>query len=160
MDVILFIHFLKLRFQHVLFIIYCFCNPFSRINCSSESTQDSHVNTIIWLNLKLGITQGSSKSLAFPNWLKICWTFLFHVSKTSTTEALWSRENSILTAILSILFPFVLTFALRRTGLLTVLVKTFHIGILHEHLELPSDVGFHLEIFIIWGLISLITFGL
>jgi len=71
------------------------------------------------------------------------------MSKTLTSEALWSGGNSVLTAIYSILLPYVLTFELRRTGLLTILVKTFHIGILHELLELPNDVGLHLGIFII-----------
>ena len=77
------------------------------------------------------------------------WTFLFHVSKTLTSETLWFGGNSILIAILSILLPSVLTFELRRTGLLMILVKTFHIGILHELLKLPSDIGLHLRIFII-----------
>ena len=65
-----------------------------------------------------------------------------------------------MTAILSILLSFALAFKLRETRLLTVLVKSFYIGILHELLELPSDLGFHLGIFIIRRLISLITFGL
>ena len=51
-----------------------------------------------------------------------------------------------MTAILSILLPFIFTFELRRTRLLTIIVKTFHIGILHELLELPSDVGLYLGI--------------
>ena len=66
-----------------------------------------------------------------------------------TSEALWSERNSVLTAILSILLSFVLAFELRRIGLLTVLIKSFRIGILQELLELPSDVGLHLGIFII-----------
>ena len=41
-----------------------------------------------------------------------------------------------------------------------VLIKSFRIGILHELLELPSDVGFHLGIFMIRRLIDLIAFGL
>ena len=82
------------------------------------------------------------------------------MSKTLTFEALWSGGNSVLTAILSILLSFVLAFKLRRTRLLTILIKSFCIDILHELLELPSDLGFHLGIFIIRRLISLITFGL
>ena len=40
-----------------------------------------------------------------------------------------------------------------------VLIKCFRISILHELLELPSDVGFHLGIFIIYRLINLVTFS-
>jgi len=160
MDVILFIHLLELGFHQVLFFIHYFHNPLSRIHCGIESTQDSLIITIIWLNLRLNITQGSSKSPAFPNRLEICWTFLLHVSKTLTSEALWFKGNSILTAILSILLSFVLNFELRRIGLLMVLFKTFHIGILHILIDLPSDVGLHLGIFIIQRLTSLISFGI
>ena len=82
------------------------------------------------------------------------------MSKTLTFEALWFGGNSELTAILNILLSYVLALEMRRTRFLTVLIKSFRIGILHELLELPSDVGFHLRIFIIRRLISLITFGL
>ena len=78
------------------------------------------------------------------------------MSKTLTSKAFWSEGNSVLTAILSLLLSSVLAFKLRRTRLLTVLIKSFRIDILHELLELPSDVGFYLGILII----SLITFGL
>ena len=160
MDVILIIHFLKLGFHQVLFFIHFFYNLLSRIYCGCEGTPYLLVITVIWLNLRLDVTQGSSKSLAFPNWLEICWTFLFHVSKTLTFKAFWSEGNSVLTTIPSILVSSVLALELWRTGLLAVLIKSFRIGILHKILELPSNVGLHLGIFIIWRLISLITFGL
>ena len=81
------------------------------------------------------------------------------MSKTLTSEALWFGGNSVLIVILSIILFSVLAFELRRTGLLMVLIKCFRISILHELLELPSDVGFHLGIFIIYRLISLVTFS-
>ena len=81
---------------------------------------------------------------------------MFHVTKVLTPKALRSYENSVLTAILSILIPFVLTLKLRRTRLPTVLVEAFSIGILHKLLELPGDVGLHLGIFIIRRLICLL----
>ena len=107
---------------------------FSNLNFT-KSSSSSTASTIP----SVGSTM-SSKSLAFPNRLEICQTFLFHVSNTLTSEALCFGGNSILTTILSILLPSVLTFELRRTRLVTIPVKTFHIGILHEFLELPSDV--------------------
>ena len=82
------------------------------------------------------------------------------MSKILTSKAFWFGRNSVLTTIFSILLPSVLTFELRRIGLLTVLVESFCIGILHKLLELPSDVGLHLGIFIIRRLICLIAFGL
>ena len=71
------------------------------------------------------------------------------MTEALTPKALGSYGNSVLTAIPSILLPFVLTLKLRRTGLPTVLVEALPIGILHELLELPSDVGLHLRIFIV-----------
>ena len=84
---------------------------------------------------------------------------MFYVSKTLTSEALWFGGNGVLIVILSIILFSVLAFELTRTGLLMVLIKCFRISILHELLELPSDVGFHLGIFIIYRLISLVTFS-
>ena len=81
------------------------------------------------------------------------------MSKTLTFEALWSGGNSVLIVIINILLFFVLVLEMGRTGLLMVLIKSFRIGILHELLELPSDVGFHLGIFIIYRLINLVTFS-
>ena len=74
---------------------------------------------------------------------------MFHVTESLTPKALRSYENSVLISIPSILIPFVLTLELRRTRLPTILVETLSIGILHKLLELPSDVGLHLGIFII-----------
>ena len=74
---------------------------------------------------------------------------MFHVTETLTPKAFRSYGNSVLTAILSILLPFVLTLELRRTRLPTVLIEAFSIGILHKLLELPSDVGLYLGIFIV-----------
>ena len=85
---------------------------------------------------------------------------MFHVTKTLTPKTLRSCRNSVLTDFLSTLLPFVLAFKLRRTGLLTILVKSFCISILHEFLELLGDVGFHLGIVIIRRLIGLIAFGI
>ena len=65
-----------------------------------------------------------------------------------------------MTAILSILLSSILAFKMRRTGLFSIFIKSFRIGILQKFLELPSDVGFHLGIFIIKRLIGLIDFGL
>ena len=80
--------------------------------------------------------------------------------ETLTSKSPWSWENSVLTAILSIILPFILTLELRRTGLLSVLVKSFHIGILHKLLELPHDIWFRLRIFIVWRLINVTALGL
>ena len=77
-----------------------------------------------------------------------------------TPKALRSCGNSVLTAIPCSLLPFVLAHELRRTGLPTVLVEALSIRILHEFLELPSDVGLHLGIFIIGRLICLTALGL
>ena len=66
-----------------------------------------------------------------------------------TPKALRSCGNSVLTVILSILLPFVLTLELKRIGLPTVLVEALPIGILYELLELSGDVGLHLRIFIV-----------
>ena len=85
---------------------------------------------------------------------------MFHVTEALTPKALRSCENSVLTAILSIRLPFVLTFQLRRTRLPTILVEALSIGILHKLLELPSDVGLHLGIFIVGRLFYVTTFGL
>ena len=159
MDVVLLIHLLKLRLHQVLVFIYLFNNPFNKIYCDSEGIQYSLI-IIIWIIFKLGITQGNNKGFAFPNGLEISWTFLFHVSKTLTTKTLWFGGNSVLIAIPSILLPFILALELWRTGLLSVLVKSFRIGILHKLFELPCDVGFHLRIFIIGRLINVTAFGL
>ena len=67
------------------------------------------------------------------------------MTEALTPKALRSCRNSVLTNILSILLPFVLTLELRRTGLPTVLVEALPIGILHKLLELPGDVDFILE---------------
>ena len=115
---------------------------------------------IIWIILRLEVTQGSSKGFSFPNGLEISWTFLFHMSKAFTTEAFWSEGNNVLTAVPSILFPFILALKLWKTGLLSVLVKSFCIGIFYELFELPSDVGFHFRIFIIRRLIDVTAVGL
>ena len=82
------------------------------------------------------------------------------MTKFLTPKALGFYGNSVLTAIPSILLPFVLTFELRRTRLPTVLVETLSIGILHKLLELPGDVGLHLGIFIILRLICVTALGL
>ena len=82
------------------------------------------------------------------------------MTETLTPKALWSSGNSVLIAIPSILLPFVLALKLRRTQLSTVLVEALCIVILYELLELPSDVGLHLRIFIIRRLISVTTLGL
>ena len=71
------------------------------------------------------------------------------MTEAFTPKALRSCGNSVLIAIPSILFPFVLALELGRTGLPTVLVETLPIGILHELLELPGDVGLHFRIFIV-----------
>ena len=75
------------------------------------------------------------------------------MTKALTPKALWSSRNNVLTTIPSILLPFVLALRLRRTQLSTVLVEALCIDIFHELLELPSDVGFHLRMFIIRRLI-------
>ena len=54
-----------------------------------------------------------------------------------------------MTAIPGILLSFILALELRKTRLPTVLVEAFPIGILHELLEIPGDIGLHLRIFII-----------
>ena len=104
---------------------------------------------IVIIIFRLGVTQGRSKCLTFPNGLEICRTLLFHVTEALTPKTLRSYRNNVLTAIPCILLPFVLAFELRRTGLPTVLVKTLSIGILHKLLKLPGDVGLHLRIFIL-----------
>ena len=71
------------------------------------------------------------------------------MTEVLTPKALRSYGNSALTAISSINLPFVLALELRKTGLPTVLVEALSIGILHELLELPGDVGLHLKIFIV-----------
>ena len=140
MDIILIIHLLKLGLHQFLFFIHIFNNPLSRINSSNEGIQDS-VILIVRIILRLGV--------ALPNALEICRTLLFHMNKALTPKALGSCRNNVLTAIPSILLPFVLTLELRGTRLPTVLVKALPIGILHELLELPGDVGLHLKIFIV-----------
>ena len=82
------------------------------------------------------------------------------MSKTLTSKALWSGGNIVLTAFLSILLSSILDLELRRTRLLTVFIKPFSIGILHELFELPCDIRFHLRIFIIRRLINITTFDL
>ena len=113
-----------------------------------------------WKIIRLGVIQGSSKGFDFPNGLEIGWTFLFHMPKTLTSEALWFGGNSVLTTIPSILLPFIMALELWRTRLLSVLVKSFCIGVLHELFELPYDVGFHFRIIIVWSLICVTVFGL
>ena len=159
MDIILIIHLLKLRLHKFLFFIHIFNNPFRRIDSGSEGIQDS-VILIVGIILKLGVTQSSNKCLAFSNALEICRTLLFHVTKALTPKALRFCENSVLTAIPSILLPFVLTLELRRTELPSVLVEVLPIGILHELLELPGDVGLHIRIFIVQRLIRVIALSL
>ena len=136
MDVILIIHLLKLGLHQFLLFNHFFNNPISRINSGSEGNQDS-VILIVGIILRLDVAQGGSKCLALPNALKICRTLMFQMTKFLTPKALGFYENSVLTAIPSILLPFVLTFELRRTRLPTVLVETLSIGILHKRLELP-----------------------
>ena len=70
MDVILIIHILKLGLHQFLFFNHIFNNPISRINSGSEGIQDS-VILIVGIILRLGVAQGSSKCLAFPNALEI-----------------------------------------------------------------------------------------
>ena len=65
-----------------------------------------------------------------------------------------------MTTIPSILLPFFLAFELRGTRLLTVLVEALSIGILHKLLELLSDVGLHLGIFIVERLFYVTALGL
>ena len=84
---------------------------------------------------------------------------MFHVTEVLTPKALRSYGNSVLTAISSILLPFVLTLELRRTRLPTVLIEAFSIGILHKLLELPSDLGLYLGIFIVRRLFCIIALG-
>ena len=148
MDIILIIHLLKLRFHQFLFFNHIFNNPISRIDSGSEGIQDS-VILIVGIILRLGVAQGSSKCIGLPNALDICRTLLFHMIEALTPKALRSCKNNALTAIPCILLPFVLDLELRRTRLPTVLVEALSIGIFHKLLELPSDVGLHLRIFII-----------
>ena len=89
MDVILFIHLLKLGLHQFLFFIHIFNNPLSRIDSGSEGIQDS-VILIVEIILRLIVAQSSSKCLALPNGLKICEALLFLVTKTLTLEALRS----------------------------------------------------------------------
>ena len=77
-----------------------------------------------------------------------------------TPKALRSCGNSVLTVIPCILLPFVLALQLRKTGLPMVFVETLSIGILHKLLELLSDVGLHLGIFIVGRLIHVTVLGL
>ena len=90
----------------------------------------------------------SLKVVVRHNTLEICRTLMFHVTEALTPKALRFCGNSVLTTIPSIILPFVLTLELRRTKLSTILVKVLSIGIFHKLLELPSDLGLHLEIFI------------
>ena len=159
MDVILFIHLLKLGLHQFLFFIHIFNNPPSRIDSGSKGIQDSII-LIVGIILRLDVTQSSSKCLALPNALEICRTLLFRVNEALTPKALRSYRNNVLTAILSILLPFVLAPELRITGLPTVLVKALSICILHKILELPSDVGLHFRIFIIGRIIRVTALGL
>ena len=145
MDIILIIHLLKLGLHQFLFFIHIFNNPISRIDSSNEGIQDSII-LIVGIILRLGVAQSSRKCPTLPNALEICRTLLFHVTEALTPKALRSYRNSVLIAIPSI---FVLTLKLRRTRLPMVLVETLFIGILHELLELPGDVGLHLRIFIV-----------
>ena len=147
MDIILIIHLLKLGLQFIFFN-NIFNNPISRIDNGNEGIQDS-VILIVGIIFKLDIAQGGNKCLALPNALEICKTLLFHMTEALTLKALRSYGNTILTAIPCILLPFVLAFKLRRIGLPTILVEALPICILHELLELPSDGGLHLRIFII-----------
>ena len=101
-----------------------------------------------------------SLKVATSDTLEICRILLFHVTETLTSKALRSCRNSVLTAIPSILLPFVLTLELRRTELPSVLVEVLPIGILHELLELPGDVGLHIRIFIVQRLIRVIALSL
>ena len=148
MDIILIIHLLKLRLHQVLLFIHIFNNPLSRIDRDNEGIQDS-VILIVGIIFRLGVALSSSKCLALPNAFQICRTLLFHMSKSLTPEALRSQGNSVLIVIPSILFPFILALELRRTRLPTAFVEALPIGILHELLELPCNVGLHLRIFII-----------
>ena len=148
MDVILVIHLLKLGLHQFLFFIHIFNNPLSRIDSGNAGTQD-FVILIIGIILRLDVTQSSSECLVLPNALEICRTLLFHVIEVLTPKALGFCGNNVLTAIPCILLPFVLTLELKRTELPTVLVEALPIGILHELLELPGDVGLHLRIFIV-----------
>ena len=143
MDVILFIHLLKLGLHQFFFFIHIINNPLSRIDSGSEGIQDFViliVGIILWLN----VAQSSSKYLALPNALEICRTLLFHVTKALIPKALRSYGNSVLTTIPNILLPFVLALELRRTRLPTVLIEALSIGILYELLEFPGNVGLHL----------------
>ena len=158
MDIILIIHLLKLGLHQFLFFIHIFNNLLNRIYSGNEGIKDS-VIIIVGIILKLGVAQSSSKCLALPNALEICRTLLFHVIEALTPKAFRSYGNSVLTAILSILLPFVLALELRRIGLPTVLVDALSTVILHKLLELPGDIGLHFSIFIIGRLIRVITLG-
>ena len=107
MYVILIIHLFKFGFHQFLLFNHIFNNPISRINSGSEGIQDS-VIFIVGIILRLGVAQGSSKCLAFPNALEICRTLMFYMTETLTPKALRSYGNNVLTTFLSILFPFVL----------------------------------------------------
>ena len=111
-------------------------------------SQDSTI-LIIKIILRLNVAQRSSKCFTLPNSLEIRRALLFHVIEVQTPKALWSYGNSVLIVIPSILLPFVLAFELQRIGLLSFLVKSFHVGILNKLLELSRDIGFHLRIFIV-----------
>ena len=115
MDIILIIHLLKLGFHQFLFFNHIFNNPIFWFNSGSEGIQDS-VILIVGIILRLGVTLGSSKYLVLPNALEICRALLFHVTEALTLKALRSCGNSVLTAILCILLPFVLALELRKTG--------------------------------------------
>ena len=159
MDVILIIHLLKLRIHKFFFFIHIFNNPFSRIDSGSEGIQNS-VILIVGIILKLGVAQSNNKCLAHPYAFEICRTFLFHVTEVLTSKSLRSCGNNVLTAIPCIILPFVLALELRRTRLPTVLVEALSIGILHKLLELPSDVGLYLGIFIVERLICVTALSL
>ena len=148
MNIILIIHLLKLGLHQFLFFIHIFNNLFSGIDSGSEGIQDSII-LIVEIILRLDVAQSSSKCLTLPNAFEICRSLLFHVTKALTPKALRSCGNNVLTAIPSIHLPFVLALELRRTGLPTILIEALPIGIPHELLELPGDVGLHLRIFIV-----------
>ena len=156
MYVIFIIHLLRFGLYLFFFFVHIFNNPISRIDSGSEGIQDFFI-LIFEIFLGLSVAQGSSKCLTFPNALEIRRTLMFHVPEALTLKTLRSSGNSVLATFLSILLPFVLPFNLRRTRLPAVLVEVPPIGILHELLELPCNVGLHLGIFIIGRLICVTT---
>ena len=80
----------------------------------------------------------AASALLFPMFLRYV-GHLFHVTEALTPKALKSWRNSVLNAIPSILFLFILALELWRTGLPTVLLESLPISILHEFLELLED---------------------